>query len=302
MLKRTQWFGKIRIRYPLPLHHLSECIINLLERVWCDSGSGPLEDQSPSASVGAAERSSDVSSSASGPPHSSGSWWTPWPPPAALGAGKWWRWSLQRRNAPCPPGRWCWRCSRPHSQMLCLKIKPPMRSCCMFVKDFLSLVRLTKGTRDDIHFVHDSIPFSNPSSSGPIQANSMYLIHECNGTKLMGNVTHLLKWANSSCRGHSIKNKVYFNLIPCIYLNLMQQCTHLLPIEYVRELCTYHPWNALSQRQQSLEWKGQISLAAPSGGWHHYDGRQTSWLRCFLFPESLRHGCQRLSIFHNLAE
>lgn len=34
----------------------------------------------------------------------------------------------------------------------------------------------------------------------------------------------------------------------------------------LRGLCTYHPLNALSQRQQSLECRGPTSLAALEGG------------------------------------
>jgi len=74
------------------------------------------------------------------------------------------------------------------------------------MKGFSSLGRLllTEGTRDDIHFVHDFVSVSNPSSSGPVKTHSMHFIHKGNSTKLVGNITHLFKRAHSSCRGHDI--------------------------------------------------------------------------------------------------
>lgn len=73
------------------------------------------------------------------------------------------------------------------------------------VRGFLSLARvmLTKGSRDDVHLVHGSVSVSDASSSGPIQAHGMNFIHKRNGTKLVGNITHLFQWAHSSCREHS---------------------------------------------------------------------------------------------------
>lgn len=54
----------------------------------------------------------------------------PEPQRAPWEAVKWWRWSQQHRNVPCPPSHGCWQCSHPHSQRLCLETRRRMRRLC----------------------------------------------------------------------------------------------------------------------------------------------------------------------------
>lgn len=56
----------------------------------------------------------------------------------------------------------------------------------------------TQSAGDDVHLVHDPVSVPYAASSGPVQAHGMNLIHKGDGTILVGNITHLLKGANST--------------------------------------------------------------------------------------------------------